>query len=138
MPLLTEATSVARGPSAESAAAPATPAPVTLRNLRRAILSTDILLVRVPEIRKFGQQVGVSVCIVMQRRAVGYEAELDVDHVVGERPPVEEATGVRVVVGQNIRQQDLGDRGRLVGTVGAMSAEARAHRAELNQGVGKP
>src|SRR5712692_5208838 len=121
MPSLpTEITMLASGPRAPAAAAPATPAPATFRNLRRSILSIYVLLVRIPEVREAGQVIRVRAHHVGGDGAVADQGQLNVDHVIRELPAVEKPCRARVVVGQDVGEQDLGDGLRLGGRMAEM------------------
>ncbi len=55
-----------------------------------------------------GQQIRVRPDHVGRDRALTHEGELDVDDIVGEPAAVEEARRARVVVRQDVGEQDLG------------------------------
>src|SRR5437899_1497281 len=111
-PLL-RATSAPTG--AATAAAAAEPMPASLRNLRRfiACIASALLNVGSAEVGEIAEVVGVGTNKVGRDVAVGDERERNVDYVVGQFAAIQKAARVRIVVRQDVKEQDLGDPRRL-------------------------
>src|SRR2546426_964494 len=102
--------------------------PASFRKLRR---STPSMIhhpsMRIPQIREVAQVVRVGSDHVRRHRPIRHEVQLDVDHVVRELAPIEEACGARRIEGQYVGEKDTRDARRL----GRRVADGRENRDDL-------
>ena len=65
------------------------------------------------EIREVGQIIRMWADAITGYGAIGRKVERDIDHVILEPPPVQVSSCARVIEGQDVGQQDSGNRQRL-------------------------
>ena len=62
-----------------------------------------------PQIGEVGKVVGVRPDLIRRDLSIGHQCQLDIDHIIGEFATIEETRRTRIVVGQDVWEQKLGD-----------------------------